>query len=217
MSSASIGDDERLLACLSGEDRANVSRETLACLHIYADCLRVEAANQNLVSRATLTSLWERHIVDSAQLVRFAASSDASWVDIGAGAGLPGLVIALLTCGPMLLVEPRRLRAEFLSRMIAALGLGDRVTVASQKVEKLTGQFDVITARAVAPLNRLFALSTHLSTKKTVWVLPKGRSAKSELAEARRNWHCDVESVPSCTDPEAQILVLRDVKARGGR
>ena len=163
-----------------------------------------------------MESLWERHVLDSAQLVKFAPHRDSSWVDIGSGAGLPGIVIAALTEGPVLLVEPRRLRADFLQRCVDALDLGNRVSVAASKVEKVSGSFDVITARAVANLDRLLGISTHLSTRKSLWVLPKGRSAQSELAEAKRNWHCDSTSVPSCTDPDSEILVLRNVKARGG-
>ena len=195
----------------------NVSRETFDLLDRYAGLVREEAANQNLVSASTLESLWERHVVDSAQLARFEPHAGASWVDIGSGAGLPGIVVAALVTGPVLLVEPRRLRAEFLNRAIAALGLGGRVSVAATKVEKVSGRFDVIVARAVANLDRLLRISTHLSTRKSLWVLPKGRSAQSELVEARRSWHCDSTSVPSCTDPESEILVLRNVKARGGR
>ena len=194
-----------------------VSRETYERLVRYGALVRDESARQNLVSRATLDALWERHVLDSAQLVRFEPQIGASWVDIGSGAGLPGLVIASLVVGPVLLVEPRRLRADFLGRAIAELGLHPRVSVASMKVEKVAGRFDVITARAVAPLDRLLAISTHLSTRKTVWALPKGRSVQSELAEARRNWQCEATSVPSRTDPESEILVLRNVKARGGR
>lgn len=195
----------------------DVSRETLQLLERYADLLRAEAAKQNLISNSTLESLWERHILDSAQLVKFAPAKDASWLDIGAGAGLPGLVIAMLVSGPVLLVEPRRLRAEFLERTIADLGLRQRVTVAATKVEKAVGRFDVITARAVADLDKLLRISTHLSTRKSLWVLPKGRSAESELAAARRNWHCDADIVPSRTDPDSRILLLRNVRARGGR
>lgn len=195
----------------------NVSRETMDRLECYERLLREEAHRQNLVSASTLETLFERHILDSAQLVRFAPSADASWADIGSGAGLPGIVIAALTAGPLMLIEPRRLRAEFLERSVNALGLGERVSVAPVKVEKVSGTFDVLTARAVANLDRLLGISTHLSTRKSLWVLPKGRSAQSELAEARRNWHCDATSHPSCTDPDSEILVLRNVKARGGR
>jgi 16S rRNA (guanine527-N7)-methyltransferase len=202
------------LAEVVGRD---VSRETCAQLERFSGLLRAEAAGQNLVSATTLGSLWERHILDSAQLVKFEPFAGASWVDVGSGAGLPGIVIAALVEGPVLLVEPRRLRAEFLVRCVAELGLGERVSVAPAKVEKVAGSFDVITARAVANLDRLLGISTHLSTRKSLWVLPKGRSAQSELADARRNWHCDATSVPSCTDPDSEILVLRNVKARGGR
>ena len=197
--------------------RRNVSRETVERLDAYAELLRRESAHQNLVAASTLPALWERHVLDSAQLVRFAPDSVSSWVDIGSGAGLPGMVIAVLVEGPILLVEPRRLRAEFLRRCTESLGLGDRVSVAAMKAESVAGAFDIITARAVANLDKLLGISTHLSTRKSLWVLPKGRSAQSELAEARRNWHCDVESHPSCTDPESEILLLRNVRARGGR
>ena len=203
---------DRLRAVTGG----HVSRETLERLQLYANLLTEESQRQNLVSASTLGALWERHILDSAQLVQFAPRPTSSWVDIGSGAGLPGIVIATLIEGPVLLVEPRRLRAEFLQRCADALQLGSRVSVAITKVEKVRGTFDVITARAVANLDRLLGISTHLSTRKSLWVLPKGRSAQSELAEARRNWHCDSTSVPSCTDPNSEILVLRNVIGRGG-
>jgi len=194
-----------------------VSRETFVELRHFADLLRIEAARQNLVSSSTIDRLWDRHILDSAQLVRFEPHDGASWVDIGSGAGLPGLVIALLVTGPVTLVEPRRLRSEFLKRTAVQLGLEDRVAIVTGKAEKARGSFDVITARAVASVNRLLEISTHLSTRNSLWVLPKGRSAHSELAEARRNWQCDAEIVPSRTDAESEILLLRNVKARGKR
>ena len=202
------------LAEAAGRD---VSRETIGQLERYADLLRAESSRQNLVSASTLDSLWERHVLDSAQLVAFEPHAGCSWVDIGSGAGLPGIVIALLVKGPVTLAEPRRLRSDFLARTVAELGLTERVTVAPTKAESLIGSFDVITARAVANLDRLLELSTYLSTRKSRWVLPKGRSAESELAEARRNWHCDAQVVPSRTDPDSRILLLRTVRSRGGR
>ncbi len=202
------------LAGLLGRD---VSRETFDRLQRYADLLRAESSKQNLIATSTVESLWDRHVFDSAQLVKFAPEEDSSWIDVGSGAGLPGIVIATLVRGPVLLVEPRRLRAEFLERIVAELGLGPRVEVTSKKVEKVAGSFDIITARAVARTDKLLRISTHLSTRNTLWVLPKGRSIDSELAEARRNWHCDARSVPSITDPDSRILLLWNVKARGGR
>jgi 16S rRNA (guanine527-N7)-methyltransferase len=125
------------------------------------------------------------------------------------------VVIATIVQGPVLLVEPRRLRAEFLARAVAELGLANRVSVVAAKAERATGRFDVITARAVARVGLLLKLSTHLSTTNSLWVLPKGRSARSELEEAQRSWHCEAESVPSRTDPDSEILLLRRVRAKG--
>ena len=202
------------LADVAGCD---VSRETVGRLERYEQLLRAESSRQNLVSPSTLNSFWERHVLDSAQLVAFEPFACCSWVDIGSGAGLPGVVIALLVGGPVTMVEPRRLRSDFLTRTVAELGLAGRVTVAPTKAESLAGRFDVITARAVASLDRLLEISTHLSTRKSRWVLPKGRSGESELAQARRNWHCDAEVVPSRTDPHSRILLLSNVRSRGGR
>ena len=191
-----------------------VSRETFERLDHYVERLRSTAGEQNLVSASTLDSAWERHILDSAQLVRFEPRSGASWVDVGSGAGLPGIVVAALVEGPVTLVEPRRLRADFLSETVEGLGLASRVNVAAAKAERVQGRFDVITGRAVAPLTRFLDLSHHLSTKNSIWVLPKGRSAQSELAEAQRKWHCAARAEPSCTDPDSQILVLTGVGAK---
>ncbi len=201
---------------LAGVLGRDVPRGTTDLLEHYMALLRDETGKQNLISSSTLDSLWERHILDGAQLVKFAPAADLSWVDIGSGAGLPGIVIAILVGGPVTLIEPRRLRAAFLTTTVAELGLDSRVTVAAKKVERVAGAFDVITARAVAELDKLLRISTHLSTRKSLWVLPKGRSAESELAAARRNWHCDAEIVLSRTDPDSRILLLRNVKARSG-
>ena len=194
-----------------------VSRETLDLLETYI--ARLEAANQsqNLISAASMDSIWQRHILDSAQLARFEPAPGASWLDIGSGAGLPGIVIALLVAGPVTLVEPRRLRATFLDETAAALGLGGRVAVRCAKIEKIAGSFDVITARAVAPLGRLLGMAHHLAHDATIWALPKGRSANMELVEARRSWQCAARSVTSFTDPDARILLLSDVRAKSNR
>ena len=190
----------------------HVSRETLEKLECYVALLREENARQNLVSAATLGQVWERHVLDSAQLVRYAPARGPSWIDIGPGAGLPGVVVACLTEGRITLVEPRRLRAEFLHKVCESLQLN--AVVLCSKAERVGGTFDVITARAVAALPHLLKISAHLSTRKTVWALPKGRSAKAELVEAARNWHFDAREEPSCTDPQSTILLLSRVGAK---
>jgi 16S rRNA (guanine527-N7)-methyltransferase len=189
-----------------------VSRETLDRLKAYASYLREENERQNLVSASTLERLWDRHILDSAQLVRFEPATGAAWCDIGSGAGLPGIVIACLVNGPVTLVEPRRLRADFLHRTGESLGLN--VQVAQSKAERVAGRFDIITARAVADLRELLKISAHLSTRKTVWALPKGRQAQQELVEAKRSWQGTFHVEQSLTDAEAGIVIATDVRAK---
>ena len=190
----------------------NVSRETFEKLEAYVGLLKSESRRQNLVSVSTLEHVWDRHILDSAQLVQFGPHTCASWLDIGSGAGLPGIVIACLVEGRVTLVEPRRLRAEFLQRAVEALDLS--AAVIASKIEKVSGQFDVITARAVASLPRLLEISHHLSTRNTVWALPKGRSAQSELAEAQRAWQGVFHVKQSVTDADSYIIVGTGVRAK---
>lgn len=201
------------LAAAAGRD---VSRETFEQIAAYVALLKEAATEQNLVapSTRTLESIWERHILDSAQLVRFEPRPGASWIDIGSGAGLPGVVVALLVDGSVTLVEPRRLRADFLRAAVERLGILARVTVESAKAERIVGQFDVIAARAVAPLGKLLEISAHLSTRKTVWVLPKGRGAPAELAEARRTWQGAFRLEPSVTGDDSYIIVGSGVGKR---
>jgi 16S rRNA (guanine527-N7)-methyltransferase len=189
-----------------------VPRETIWKLETYGAMLRAESAHQNLISASTLDRLWDRHILDSAQLVRFEPSPGASWVDIGSGAGLPGIVLACIVDGPVTLIEPRRLRAEFLHRVCDSLVLN--ATVISQRAERSRGSYDIITARAVAPLGQLLKISQHLSTRKTVWALPKGRSAEAELAEAQISWQGVFHVEQSVTDADSKILVARGVRPK---
>jgi 16S rRNA (guanine527-N7)-methyltransferase len=190
----------------------NVSRETFEKIEAYAALLKEEAQRQNLVSASTLDRLWDRHILDSAQLVRFEPYPGASWVDVGSGAGLPGIVIACLVGGPVTLIEPRRLRAEFLHKVCESLQL--RATVWAGKAERAQGTYDVITARAVANLSELLKISAHLSTRNSLWVLPKGQSADRELAEAQQAWQGAFHVERSATNPESRIVVATGVRAR---
>ena len=193
-------------------DRFGVSRETL--LGALVDEVRAEAAQQNLVSPSTLGTMWARHVVDSAQLLDLAASARGAWLDIGTGAGFPGLVIACLRDAPMTLCEPRRRRAEFLEAAVARLGLADRVTVAACKVERLGSVRRIISARAVASLDALFAAAAAVSDRDTLWLLPKGRSAREEVEAARKTWHGSFHVEQSITDPDSHIVVATGVRRR---
>jgi 16S rRNA (guanine527-N7)-methyltransferase len=200
------------LAEAAGRD---VSRETFARLEAFAALIEEENERQNLVARSTLAALWDRHLIDSAQLLRYAPQGVSRWLDVGSGAGLPGIVLAILSGEPILLVEPRRLRADFLRRCVNQLDLLD-AEVACSKVEQVTGSFDVVTARAVATADRLLAMTLRLSHPGTRWVLPKGRSGAKELADVRRAWQGRFRAEVSITDPEAVVLVAEGVKPRGG-
>ena len=203
-----------MIEALSAASGRDVSRATFGRVEAFVELLKAASTEQNLIARSTLDELWTRHILDSAQLVRFEPHVGASWLDIGSGAGLPGIVIALLVQGPVSLVEPRRLRADFLRDAVERLGLSRRVAVHHAKVERMSGRFDAITARAVASLPRLLEISSHLSTKKTVWVLPKGRTARTELAEAQRAWQGVFHVERSVTDADSYIVVASGVGKR---
>ena len=192
----------------------SVSRETVDRLLEYRRLILEENHRQNLVSKESAQQIDERHLLDSAQLVRFRPDAE-TWVDIGSGPGLPGLVIAILTSSHVTLVEPRPRRTEFLERAAGLLGLSSRVHVITAKAGAVTSTFDAITGRAVASLDKFLALSHHLSTEKTRWVLPKGRNAARELEQARNTWHIDGRIEPSLTDSDAGIVIIDRAERRG--
>ena len=204
-----------MISAIEAATGCPVSRETYGRLEAYVALLRSEAQAQNLIAASTLETVWQRHIADSAQLVPLAVPG-ASWADLGSGAGLPGLVVAILTGDPMTLIEPRRLRAEFLQMAAETLGLAN-VSIIGSKAQVAEGRFDVITARAVAPAGDLLGMSCHLAHSETRFLLMKGRSAKKELEDARRAWQGDFRLVASRTDAEAAIIVAERVRRRGGR
>jgi 16S rRNA (guanine527-N7)-methyltransferase len=193
----------------------DVPRETLDRLDAFATALRAEAARQNLVSRASLDHIWSRHVVDSAQLLRFAPANAGNWLDLGTGAGFPGLIVALLCGARVTIVESRKLRAEWLVRASHVLGVEEKVEIICARVETVTPRpFDVISARAFAPLDRLLDAGVRFSEPDTIWILPKGRNAKSELEGVRASWQGAFRVEPSLTDDDAGIVVGRGVSRR---
>ncbi|HET9637877.1 MAG TPA: 16S rRNA (guanine(527)-N(7))-methyltransferase RsmG [Allosphingosinicella sp.] len=193
----------------------DVPRETLDRLEAFVALLRDENERQNLVSKASLDSVWERHILDSAQLVHFGPVKARTWLDLGTGAGFPGLMVPLFHQSDVVLVESRRLRADFLRTAASLLGIAQRVEILCSKLESVPARsFDVISARAFAPLPKLLALAERFSTSGTVWILPKGRNAKSELDAARSSWQGDFRLEPSLTDADAKIVVATRVRRK---
>jgi 16S rRNA (guanine527-N7)-methyltransferase len=197
------------------KERLDVPRETIERLEAFESLLRGENERQNLVSRSSLDAFWERHVLDSAQLIRFAPPEARSWLDLGTGAGFPGLLVPLFHPAQAIMVEARRLRADFLRAAASSLGIEARVEIVASKIEAVpTRKVDVISARAFAPLPKLLDLAERFSGSGTVWILPKGRNAKSELDAARSSWQGDFRLEPSLTDADAGIIVASAVHRR---
>ncbi len=195
----------------------DVSRETWERLEAYVAMLLAEADEQNLIAESTKAHIWARHIVDSAQLLTHAAWVDGEWMDLGSGAGLPGIVVACLRPDPLVMVESRRKRVAFLEQVISALGLSN-ARVHGGRVEQVPATpAAVISARAYAPLRKLLQSALHLSDKNTLWVLPKGRNAENELEAARPAWQGVFHVEPSVTDRESAIIIARGVRPAGKR
>jgi 16S rRNA (guanine527-N7)-methyltransferase len=199
----------------SFEARFNVPRETLEQLDSYAALLADWQTRMNLVGPSTLPHIWDRHFTDSAQLLPLAGTG-RSWLDIGAGAGFPGLVLAILDPDARLtLVESIAKKCRFLSEVTTTLGLDSRVTIENRRIETLPrAKFDIITARALAALDQLFDWGLPFAGSGTHWILPKGARVDEELEKATRCFAFEHRLVPSMTDADARIVVARGVKRR---
>jgi len=174
----------------------------------FVEMLVAESAQQNLIAASTIPTMWVRHIADSAQLLAFDAREGGGlWIDLGSGPGLPGLVVAMLSMRPILLVESRKRRCDFLRAVVSELDL-THVEVIEAPLERVeTRPAATISARAFAPLDKLLDLSARFSTESTQWLLPKGRNAVKELALLPQPWQRMFHVEQSRTDPESQILV----------
>lgn len=186
----------------------------MALLETFAALVLGENQQQNLIAKATEPHLWQRHIADSAQLLEnvsretLGPNAGGPWLDLGSGPGFPGLVIAALCPNmPVVLVESRARRVEFLNRAIAALGLA-KCRVEGQRLERITPfEARAISARAFAPLPKLLTLSAPFSTRRTAYVLPKGRSAAQELESLKPSIRAMFHVKHSLTDSDAGIIV----------
>lgn len=177
----------------------------------FAAIVVEETARQNLISPSTIPHIWVRHLLDSAQLLTHADGVSGAWLDVGTGAGFPGIVIALLRQEPITLVEPRAKRAMFLSDSATALGL-DHVTVIQSRVETMAAsRFAIISARAVASLDDIVDMTRHVRDARTRYILPRGRSGRTDLETLRREWQGLFHVEQSLTDPESSIILGKGV------
>lgn len=178
-------------------------------LESFADELLAASRSQNLISRATMPLMWIRHIADSAQLLdHVPREATGDWLDLGSGAGFPGLVIAIMRPDLFVkLLESRNLRVEWLRSAVHNLGITNCDVLACDVRKAPPVVARVISARAFAPLDRLVALSARFSTSDTHWVLPKGRSAAQEVARLPTNQRRMFHVEQSATDENAGIVV----------
>jgi 16S rRNA (guanine527-N7)-methyltransferase len=196
----------------------DVSRETCERLEAYVGLLTRWNARINLVAPTTIDTVWLRHIADSIQLFDFAPVPASSWIDLGSGAGLPGLPVAALAAEKLpglhvTVVESDARKAAFLATAAREMGLD--VTIEPRRIEALTPRpYDVVSARALAPLDRLCALAHRFSTRSTVFLFPKGARLDSELTAAIGNWHIRAERIASRTDPKATVLRILELEPR---
>lgn len=192
-----------------------VPPETVARLAAYAAQLTEWQGRMNLVAASTLDDVWERHFADSAQLAALAdATATTTWLDIGSGAGFPALVLAVLCPGRFHLIEARAKKCVFLHAAAATLGVTDRVVIHNARIEDLVPfTADIVTARAAASLTQLFAWGLPFG-RDARWLLPKGRTVAAEVAAAAIEFRFDHDLIPSRTDPEARIVVARNVRRR---
>jgi 16S rRNA (guanine527-N7)-methyltransferase len=182
-------------------------------LEAYAALLRQWAGRINLVAASTLGDLWRRHFLDSAQLLPLVPEGAQSLVDLGSGAGFPGLVLAVLGVPGVELVEADARKCAFLRE--AARVAGAAVTTRNARIDSLRPRvFDVVTARGCAPLGRLLPLAEPFIGEGTQCLFPKGREAGQEVADAQKIWSMDVVTHPSRTDPRGVILCLTRLRRR---
>lgn len=178
----------------------------------FGDMVAEENERQNLIAPSTIGQMWSRHLLDSAQLVSLAPWGRSSWVDVGTGAGFPGIVAAiLLPDTKVTLVEPRRRRVDFLHRVVATLGLAN-ASVTLSKVERIAPMAaDIISARAVASTETLIDMTAHLRSRHTRYILPRGRSGQDEVERLRKRWQGLFHVEQSLTDADSTIIVASEI------
>jgi 16S rRNA (guanine527-N7)-methyltransferase len=198
---------------------STVSRETWERLEQFVDLLLRWQRSTNLVASSTIPQVWTRHVADSLQLVSIVPNA-RRWIDLGAGGGFPGIVIACALAeqsgAEVHLVESVQKKAAFLRAASAELALP--AIVHAERIEDFvsatTAQFDVVTARALAPLDRLIGYAIPLLKRGAVGLFPKGQDVEAELTQAAKSWTIDADLVPSRTDARSRIVRVRHASKR---
>jgi 16S rRNA (guanine527-N7)-methyltransferase len=195
------------------QEASDVSRETLARLKLFVSLLGDWNARMNLVSAKSLEDVWKRHVWDSAQLFPLLRPGTPSFVDLGSGAGFPGLVLAILLEGRAraVLYEAIAKKCRFLEEVAHRTGV--TVEVRNDRIEEAKREpFDVVTARACAPLDQLLSYAAPFQAKNTQCLFLKGQSVGAELTDAYKSWSMTVKQLPSRSDPSGVILDIRELR-----
>lgn len=200
--------EEEAVSLIEDQFGSNVRDKIGHFLKLVAD----ENERQNLVSASTLSQLWTRHALDSVQLVRRAEARSGLWIDIGSGGGFPGIPVAIAREDAMLLVEPRRKRADFLSQAAETLGLSQRVRVKQAKMEKVVESGTILSARAVSGIEPLFEMAHQCASAATRWLLPRGRIASEEIDDLRQRWKFLFHVEQSDVSLDSQIAIFDGVR-----
>lgn len=193
--------------------RSNASAEQIADLEAFR--LRLVEANavMNLVGPDSLPDFWNRHVWDSAQLLDLAPGAK-TWADLGAGAGFPGLVLSIMLKGRdgahVWLIDSLAKRCRFLQEVVDALSLPATVIVGRAEAQSVT--CDIVTARAVAPMDKLLGYAQPYFQRGAQGLFLKGERAESELIEARKSWHFEAELAPSQSDVRGRIVTIRSLR-----
>jgi len=196
----------------------NVSRETQDRLQAYIDLLEKWQSKINLVGPKTLADPWRRHILDSAQLRDYIPDHATRLIDVGTGAGLPGIILAILGVKDVRLIESDTRKCAFLREVIRVTDVPYQATVFEVRAESFSGPpADVVTARALAPLSKLIHLCVDKITTDGVMIFPKGQNAESELTEAQKDWKMKISTHESKSDPAGTIFRLSEVRKNGER
>jgi 16S rRNA (guanine527-N7)-methyltransferase len=199
-----------------------VSRETAAKLDVFVDELLDVSQHINLIARSTIPNIWVRHVADSLQLLPLAPDAKC-WVDLGSGAGFPGIVIACALAGragaTVHMVESIGKKAAFLRQAVDRLQVP--ATVHAVRIEDFVKNFkghaDVVCARALAPLDDLLKLAHPLLKTGAQGLFPKGQDVEGELTKASKYWNIDAELVPSKTSPQGRIVVVRGLRRHSNK
>ena len=190
----------------------NVSRETLDIFSVYAETLAKWQSKINLISRKTIDNVWRRHFLDCAQLYNLLPSGTKNILDIGSGAGFPGLVLAVMGVKNVTLVEADSKKCLFLSEVVRRTGR--HANIVNCRIEEFDGgHFDVITARALAPMDKLLSYINPHFGPRTKGIFLKGEHVDRELTKVKKQWKLEYKTIPSITSDGGSVIIVEKISS----